>query len=150
MTIMYAAVLLLHLIAATIWTGGHIIIALRILPKALREKSPDRIIQFESSYEILGISALTIQVASGLWLVSRLLPNPSDWLSFSDCESSQICLKLIFLALTAGLGIDARLRIIPRLSEKNMTSLTWHIIPVTVFSILFVVVGASLHNGWAC
>lgn len=147
---MYSVVLLIHLLAATVWTGGHLVLALRILPQALREKSPERLRQFESSYEVIGIPALLLQVASGLWLTSRLLPDAGEWLSFNDCESAQIGLKLILLASTALLGLDARLRIIPRLAAGNLTSLAWHIIPVTVLAVLFVVIGASLHNGWAC
>jgi len=147
---MYSIVLLIHLLAATVWTGGHLVLALRILPKALREKSPESLRQFESAYEVIGIPALLIQVVSGLWLTSRLVPDAKEWFSFGDCESGQIGLKLIFLALTAILGLDARLRIIPRLSANNLTALAWHIVPVTVLAVLFVVVGASLHNGWAC
>jgi len=147
---MYSLVLLTHLLAATVWTGGHLILALRILPQALREKSPERLRQFESSYELIGIPALLIQLASGLWLASRLMPEFREWLSFGDCESTQLGLKLICLALTALLGLDARLRIIPRLSTGNLTSLAWHIVPVTLLAVLFVVIGASLHNGWAC
>lgn len=147
---MYSFVLLIHLLAATVWTGGHLILALRILPLALREKSPERLRQFESSYALIGLPALLIQLASGLWLTSRLLPEPGEWLSFGDCESTQLGLKLISLALTAMLGLDARLRIIPRLSAGNLPSLAWHIVPVTVLAVLFVVIGASLHNGWAC
>lgn len=33
--------LIIHLIAAAIWVGGHIILLLGYLPKALREKHKD-------------------------------------------------------------------------------------------------------------
>jgi hypothetical protein len=47
-----------------------------------------------------------------------------------------------------GFAIDARLRVIPVLSEKNLSVMAWHIIPVTIFSVLFVVAGVSFRTGW--
>jgi len=45
------------------------------------------------------------------------------------------------------LAADAKLRIIPRLSEKKLISLAWHIIPVTIISVLFIVTGVSFRTG---
>ncbi len=36
---MYATILLLHILGATIWTGGHLVLAVTILPRVLRERS---------------------------------------------------------------------------------------------------------------
>ncbi|NLJ92095.1 MAG: copper resistance protein CopD, partial [Aeromonadales bacterium] len=44
--------------------------------------------------------------------------------------------------------LDARFRVIPTLSKKTLTVMAWHIIPVTLFSIVFVVVGVSFRTGW--
>ena len=48
---MYGLALLLHILAATIWTGGHIVLSVVVLPKVLRERSPARLLEFESVYE---------------------------------------------------------------------------------------------------
>lgn len=56
--------------------------------------------------------------------------------------------KLLLLATTVVFALDARLRLIPRLSEQNLMALAWHIVPVTVVSVLFVVVGVSFRTGW--
>ena len=45
---MYGLLLLLHLLAATIWTGGHIVLSLVVLPKVLKEQSPEQLLNFES------------------------------------------------------------------------------------------------------
>ena len=147
---MYGVVLTIHLLAATVWTGGHLILALTILPRALKQKSAESVRQFESAYERIGIPALVIQVVTGFWLASRLLPNMESWLSFDNCTSQLIGLKLVLLTMTAVLGFDARLRIIPNLSDDNLVSLAWHIAPVTVLAVLFLLAGASLRNGWIC
>ena len=58
-----------HALAATVWTGGHLVLDLGVLPKALRERDAAAIRAFEETFEPLGLSALAIQVVSGLWLV---------------------------------------------------------------------------------
>lgn len=145
---MYTLVLFLHVLAATIWTGGHIVLANVILPKALKERDIEGILRFESGFEKIGIPAMLIQVFTGIWLALNLLPAFSDWFNLDSPISRAILFKLSLLMITVILAIDARLRIIPKLSEKNLTSLAWHIIPVTLLSILFVLAGISMRTGF--
>lgn len=145
---MHGFVLLLHILAATIWTGGHLVLALSILPKALRENSVIRIQDFEQAYEKVGIPALIIQVLSGLWLAYRLVPDFALWLQMDNPVVRLIWFKLLLLFVTLLLAADARLRVIPTLSSRNLRQLAWHIIPVTIISVLFVVVGVSFRTGW--
>jgi putative copper export protein len=145
---MYGILLLLHILAATVWTGGHLVLALTVLPRVLKHKSPSELLRFESAYERIGIPALLIQVATGLWLAHKFVPNVSQWFDFDNPISRLIGAKFSLLALTVIFAADSRLRIIPRLSEDNLMSLAWHIILVTVVSVLFVVVGVSFRTGW--
>jgi putative copper export protein len=115
---MYATLLLLHILAATVWTGGHLVLALTVLPRVLKERAPTELLRFESAYERIGLP------------ISRL-----------------IAVKILLLVVTVAFAVDARVRIIPRLSEKTLTALAWHIIPVTIVSVLFVVVGVSFRTG---
>lgn len=145
---MYGLLLLLHIIAATIWTGGHIVLSVVVLPRVLREKSPEQLIQFESVYEKIGMPALVIQVITGLLLAYRMLPDISQWFDFSNPIAHVLLAKLCLLALTICFAVDAKLRVIPVLSEHNLTDMAWHIVPVTILSILFVVAGVSFRTGW--
>jgi len=145
---MYGVILLLHVLAATIWTGGHIVLSTVVLPRVLRERSPEQLLRFEGGYEKIGIPALIIQVITGLLLAHRLLGDSGLWFDFSNPVSRLISVKLLLLGLTAAFAVDARFRLIPRLSEENLVALTWHVIPVTILSVLFVVVGVSFHTGW--
>ncbi|MGS3144839.1 CopD family protein [Aeromonas sanarellii] len=140
--------LLLHILAATIWTGGHIVLSVVVLPRVLRERSPARLLEFESVYEKIGMPALIIQVITGLYLAYRMLPDVSQWLDFSNPVAHPILLKLSLLALTLGFAMSARFRVIPHLSEKKLVTMAWHIIPVTIISILFVITGVSFRTGW--
>lgn len=144
----YGILLLLHILAATIWTGGHIVLSVVVLPKVLKEMSPDRLLDFESVYEKIGMPALIVQVATGLTLAYKLVPDVTQWVDMTNPIAHAISAKLALLFLTVCFALDARLRVIPVLSEKNLTTMAWHIVPVTLFSILFVVVGVSFRVGW--
>lgn len=145
---MYSTLLLLHILAATIWTGGHIVLSLVILPRALKERSPEVLLSFESRYEKIGMPALLIQVLSGLALTYHLLPDISQWFNLENPLSIGIMTKLTLLALTFCFALSARFRVIPTLSESTLKLMAWHIVPVTILSILFVVVGVSFRAGW--
>lgn len=144
---MYKTFLLLHILSATIWTGGHLVLALTVLPRTLRTKNLQDLQQFENGYEKIGIPALIIQVLTGFYLAHKKVPDIKSWFTFQDPLSSLVSFKLILLLMTIGLALDARLRIIPNLNEKNLVSLAYHIIPITIVSVLFVIVGVSFQFG---
>jgi putative copper export protein len=140
-------ILLLHVLAATIWTGGHLVLAITILPRVLKEKTLNDLLRFEAGYEKIGVPALIIQVVTGLWLAHDLMPDVGMWFSFDNPISRSILVKLSLLLLTVLFAVDARLRIIPNLTVENLMPLAYHIIPVTVISVLFVIVGVSFRTG---
>ena len=145
---MFGTLLLIHLLAATIWTGGHLVLAIVVLPRVLRERSPTELMRFEAVYEKIGMPALIAQIITGLMLAHRLLPDVSEWFNYSNPLAAIITAKLALLGFTAAFAVDAKLRVIPHLSPDSLKDMAWHIVPVTVFSVLFVVAGASFRTGW--
>jgi putative copper export protein len=143
---MYRYVLLLHVLGATIWTGGHLFLATRILPRAIRTQSMALILDFESRFQALGITALVLQVVTGLWLASKLIPF-SLWFSLASPPSRMLMLKFGSLAGTIVLALDAQLRVLPRLRRENAGSMTFHIIGVTILALLFVIAGVGIRTG---
>ena len=67
----YYIALSLHLLDATIWAGGHLVLAVTILPRALRERRAVSVSEFEQSFERIGLPALAIHILTGLWLAHR-------------------------------------------------------------------------------
>jgi hypothetical protein len=106
------------------------------------------LLRFESAYERIGVPALVVQVATGVWLARRLVPDVERWLAFDHPLTRLVGGKLVLLAVTVALALDARLRIIPRLSPDRLRALVWHVVPVTVAAVLFVVLGVSFRTGW--
>jgi putative copper export protein len=137
---------LFHVLAATVWTGGHLVLATSVLPRALQSRSIDELQRFEAGFERIGIPALVVQIITGVWMASDFVP-PAQWLDVSAPLSRAVMLKLGLLGLTAALAVDARLRIIPRLTPARLGDLALHIIPVTVVSVLFVVMGVLFRVG---
>jgi len=144
---MYNFILLLHLLGATLWTGGHLVLALAILPGAIRKKEPGLILEFESGYEKIGMPALVVQTVTGFMLAYNLMPDISQWFSMNDAISYLILVKITLLVLTVVLAAHARLRIIPVLEATNLNLLACHIIAVTILSVLFVAVGLGFRTG---
>ena len=146
---MYGWALLLHVLGATVWTGGHLILACTVLPRVLREQDVDGLLKFESAYERIGMPALLVQVITGFWMAMQLQPDHGQWLAFGDPVTRLIGIKLFLLLLTVLLALDARFRVIPRLHQPGkLTDMAWHIVPVKLIGIGFVVTGVSLRTGW--
>lgn len=144
---MYKLVVMLHLLGASIWVGGHLILCLGVLPPALRACDPAPIRAFEQRFEKLGIPALLIQVATGLWLAHYWIPDPVQWVRFETPQAVLIAAKLGLLALTAALGLHARLALIPRLTAATLPQLARHIAAVTLLAVGFVIAGSGIRLG---
>ena len=97
------------------------------------------------NFEKIGIPALIIQVITGIYLAYSLLPNVSEWFSFSNHISTHVGIKLILLIITIILALHARFKLIPNLSEKNLNALAVHIFMVALVAILFVITGLSFR-----
>ena len=139
--------LTLHVLAATVWVGGHLVLSLSVLPKALRADDPRIVLEFESAYERVGLPALLVQVITGIWLAWRLIPEVGEWFSFSSPIATTIGVKLILLAVTLALAVHARLRLIPNLEDGSLRPLALHIVAITAIAVLMVVAGVGFRFG---
>lgn len=143
---MYSYVLLAHVLAATVWTGGHLVLAFTVLPRALAAQDPKILLDFESGFERIGMPALVVQVVSGLWMAHLLAPDFSTWITPSTPQGKLIALKLALLIVTALTALDARFRVIPNLSASTLTAMARRIVLVTIVSVGFVLVGVSFRG----
>lgn len=144
---MYHAIFTLHVLAATVWTGGHLVLALTVLPRALRRRSPQVLLDFERGYERLGMAALAVQVATGLWMASQLVPDWGQWFAPAAPLARAVAVKLALLAATALVALHAQLRVIPRLSAATLPLMAWHVAAVTLLSVGFVLAGVAFRYG---
>jgi putative copper export protein len=137
----------LHVLAATIWTGGHLVLALGVLPRALHQGSAAVIRAYEEVFEPLGLTALAVLAVTGLAMGWIYLPGFASLFSLSTPIATLISLKLLLLAGTLALALHARLRLIPNLADDDLAPLAYHIGAITVLAVAFVVAGAGIRLG---
>ena len=142
-------VLIAHLLGATIWTGGHLILTLAVLPKVLISRNIETLHQFEQQFEKVGMPALILQIGTGLWMAQRLLPDWHSWFALDNDISKLIALKLALLLTTVLVALHARFRVIPTLREQTLNWFALHIVTVTLLAISFVVVGSLFRTGFS-
>lgn len=140
-------VLFLHVLGASVWTGGHLVICLRYLPRVLRSRDAAPLLAFEERFEPLGLGALVVQVLTGLHLARLYVPDWSLLLEPSHVPAMHVAAKLALLLVTLGLAAHARLRLIPRLTPERLPLLAAHIIAVTVVAVLLVLTGVAFRAG---
>jgi uncharacterized membrane protein len=136
--------ILFHVLGACVWVGGHLVLALSVLPKALKEKNPEVVRIFEERFERIGIPALLVQVITGLRMAG-IYVNVSDWFSFNNVMNVHISIKLILLIITILLAIHARFFIIPKLNAKNLSLLGLHIIAITLVALALLFTGLNFR-----
>jgi hypothetical protein len=136
--------ILLHVLGAAIWAGGHLILSIGFLPQALKQRNISIILNFEAHYERIGIPALLIQVITGISMALIYVPF-SEWWSLSTTHHVYLWIKLGLLLSTMALGMHARFFIIPRLTVEKLSLLALHIILVTVLAVGLVITGLSFR-----
>jgi putative copper export protein len=143
----YRLVVMVHLLGAAVWIGGHLVLSLSVLPRALRTGNPALVRDFESVYERVGLPALALQIITGLWLAHHWGPTAASWTPPYTPQVIFIFVKLGLLALTVALAIHSRLGIMPRLDESTLPLLATHVVAVTILGVAFLVFGVGVRTG---
>jgi putative copper export protein len=102
----FPLLVIVHALAATVWTGGHLVLDLGVLPRALRAQSAAQVRAFEEVFEPLGLTALAIQVLTGLWMGWIYLPGFQGLFSPTNPIGILVGVKLLLLAGTVAVRKD--------------------------------------------
>ena len=143
-------ILILHLIAATIWVGGHLVLAIGFLPKALKRKDFSYIGNFEKTYEPIGMPSLAVLVITGILMAYDYNAGLSSWFSFATPIERVVSLKLTCLLTSICFAISAQTRVLPKLRKGQLNKLpemAVHIICVTLIGAVMVVLGSLVRIG---
>ncbi len=141
--------LIMHLLAATIWVGGHLYLSIGILPAVLRNRDASRLFRFEKSYEPVGVTALVLLVITGVWMTLQFGISWHQWLSFSSPVERVTSTKMILLLSTVLLAVSAQTRVIPQLKHNpaKLPEMALHIVAVTVIGMAMLVLGSFVRYG---
>lgn len=139
--------LIFHLLGAAVWVGGHLVLAIGILPEVLKKNDPEILLNFERKFEKIGIPALLIMVITGVWMAYQFGIGLNAWFRFSNPIETVVSLKLILLFLTVLFALSANFFVLPKLSGKNLPLMAFHIIAVTVIGVLMLILGSFVRYG---
>jgi|GEM_PF-3009211 uncharacterized membrane protein len=87
---LFKILVILHTMGATVWTGGHLVLAVTVLPITLKNHDLERIHQFEEHFEGFGLASLLLQVITWLWLSWIYFPGFQNFLAFDSYLSTYI------------------------------------------------------------
>lgn len=141
--------LILHLVGATIWVGGHIILSTVILPQVWKEKSVEKLFNFESRYEWIGMPALLVMVITGIRMAYLYNVKLATWFAFETPIERVISFKLVCLLTIVLFALSAQFFVLPRLKvdTKKLLLMTFHILAVTTISLVMLVLGSFIRYG---
>src|SRR5690606_12670594 len=137
--------LVVHLVCASVWVGGHLFLAICILPKALKNKDVFLLRNFKNNYEPIGMPSLILLVVTGIWMSYNYNLTLSTWFSFSNAIERVISVKLILLLCTFGLAVIADRIIFPKLNERNILRAGIFIYSVTLIGMIMIVLGSFIR-----
>jgi len=141
--------LILHLIAACIWVGGHVYLVTRIFPSVLRQQNAQQLLMFEQKYEPLGMAALLTLIITGLLLAKGYQVSVQEIAAFKPGIARMVAVKLALLLATACFALSALTRVIPALKKtpKKLFEMAAHAAAVTLLGLAMVVVGSYGRYG---
>ena len=142
--------LVLHLIAATIWVGGHLVLAIGYLPKALKHRDFSYIGNFERTYEPIGMPSLLVLVITGILMAYDFGATATAWFHFQYPVERVVSLKLLCLLTSVCFAISAQTRVLPKLRKgriEKLPEMAVHIICVTLLGVTMVLLGSLVRIG---
>ena len=139
--------LIIHLISATIWVGGHLVLSIRYLPSALKQKDPAIILNYEKKFEVLGMSSLLLLIITGIMMAYDFGVSFDSWFSFSSGIEKVVSIKLLLLLFTFLLALIAQFSVIPNLSKHNINKMAVLIVSVTLIGVTMLILGSSVRYG---
>lgn len=146
---LYQLLVIVHLLGAAVWVGGHLVLVLGVLPRAKQEGNAAGVLAFEKAYGRLGLAAMVSQLVTGVWLADRWLGGWSHVFSEPTPSTHRVFLKLGLVVATVLVGGYAYHRVLPGLSSgpAGVRRFGVHAWITTVLAVALVVAGASIRIG---
>ena len=69
--------------SATVWVGGHLILVASYLPRAIKEKNQNYILNYEKKYEPIGMLSLILLILSGILMAYKYGVTIEHWFEFA-------------------------------------------------------------------
>lgn len=141
--------LIVHLICAAIWVGGHLMLVFAYLPKAIKEKNQHIILDYEKKYEPVGMPALALLVITGILMAYNYGVGVESWFHFATPIEKVVSTKLALLFLTVLFALSAQFRVLPKLKNNPdiLPEMSVHILSVTTIGVIMLILGSFVRFG---
>jgi uncharacterized membrane protein len=140
-------ILIIHLLAATIWVGGHLLLVFRFLPATLKHKDLTILNDFRAKFGKIGIPSLLILVLTGVLSAYDYGVPVSKWFSFSEPIEKIVSSKLLLLFASLALAVHSQKFVFPKLTAEKMTFAIIEIITVTLIGVMMLILGSFIRLG---
>jgi len=141
--------LIIHLMSATVWVGGHLILVASYLPRAIKEKNQNYILNYEKKYEPIGMLSLILLVLSGILMAYKYGVTIEHWFEFATPIEKVVSTKLLLLFATLLFALSAQFKVLPKLNNniKYLLEMALHILCVTIIGISMLILGSFVRFG---
>ncbi len=140
-------ILIIHLLAASVWVGGHLFLVLRILPATIQQKDITILNDFRAKFGKIGMPSLFILVVTGILLAYDYDVTVTKWFSFSSPIEKIVSTKLVLLFTSLALAIHSQKIIFPKLTSERILPAAIEIVVVTLIAISMLILGSLVRIG---
>lgn len=140
-------ILIIHLLAATIWVGGHLILAIRYVPKAITTKSLEELSIFRKNFEPIGIPSLLTLIITGILMAYDFNIPFEKWFSFENSIEKIVSVKIILLLISLSLAFITTKYILPFIDKLSPFLLYFIIFLVTTIAVTMFILGSLVRIG---
>jgi putative copper export protein len=146
-SVLYKILVMLHLLGAATWIGGHVVLVRVVLPTAMRRRDANPVVEFERGFGRIGLGAMVVQLATGLWLATIWLGGWQHAFDMTVPSAPLVLTKLALMGATLALAGRAHHTLVPRLDGENLGPFAVHARIVLGLAVLLLVVGATVRLG---
>lgn len=135
----------LHLIAAAVWLGGGLLMALATLPGLWRPGGPATLPPTLLVAERLHLGALVVLLLTGYGLAWHWLPDAASWFQSDLRQADLIQLKWLLLIAAAALSGWARIYLLPTWTPARRLALTVYLLGNLLIALAMTWVGTRFR-----
>ncbi len=140
-------ILIIHLLAATIWVGGHLILLLRYVPKAIKSNSLEELSVFRKNFEPIGMPSLFILIITGIVMAYDYNVPVNQWFAFDNSIEKIVSIKLMLLFVSLSLAFVTMKFVLPSIHKIAPFLLYFIIFLVTLIAVSMLVLGSFVRIG---
>lgn len=140
-------ILIFHLLAASVWVGGHLVLSIRYLPEALKKKDVSVLVNFKDKFEPVGLPSLAILLVTGILMAYHYDVTFTKWFSFTNGIEKVISTKLSLLFISVIMAINAQLFVFPKVKSERLFPVAFLIVTITIIGVAMLVLGSLVRIG---